>query len=117
VISRMKREVNPTEDPTCCLRDSKGYYLQWATKLLQCFAHLNCLLHDYWSKIAKTMKKYELESPSYKLSDDMQVDYIISIFGQDITESIERWHCNSFVADTFEVENQCCCICSVVTLC
>ena len=34
------------------------------------------------------MKKYELESPSYEYFNKIHIDYIIPIFGKDITESI-----------------------------
>ena len=62
------------------------------------------------------MKKYKLESPWYKVFYGIKVNYIISIFGKDIIESIYRSHCNSFVAGNSEIENQCYHICFVAIL-
>ena len=62
------------------------------------------------------MKKYELESPWYEAFYGIKVEYVISICGKNIIESIYRYHCNSFVAGNSEVENQCCYICFVALL-
>ena len=38
----------------------------------------------------KILKKYELESPWYEAFYGIKGDYVISIFGKDIMESIYR---------------------------
>jgi hypothetical protein len=60
---------------------------------------LDIFAYNSGNKIDKIMKKYDLKSSFSQLSDDIYIDQIIFIFGEDISEFVQESHCNSFVAD------------------
>ena len=56
-----------------------SYVIQWATKLFECLVVLDSFSCNSRNKMAKNMKKYNLESPVSEVSENIHIYTIIFV--------------------------------------